>query len=236
MIEATAMSSRTRFFIAALLLTLLSALLCLGALTLLDHRLDSRAMQHFDSSIQAGVHHWTSPWLTRLMLTLTWIGSIKIFATSLTAVLIFLLLRRRHHAALLLGLTMVGAFTLNETLKLHFHRARPRVPWAIGDEHTFSFPSGHSLFSFVLYGTLSYLALRHATTLGRRISIMLPAMLLIVGIGISRIYLGMHFPSDVIAGYLTGAIWLYTVMALDTLWRTAEGRTATSSTIPNPSP
>ncbi len=233
MIEAIAMSSRTRFLILALLLTLLSTLLCLGALTLLDHRLDSPTMQQFDSSIQAQVHHWTSPWLTRVMLTFTRIGSIKIFATSLAAVLIFLLLRSRRHAAILLGLTMVGAFALNETLKLHFHRARPRVPWAIGDEHTFSFPSGHSLFSFVLYGTLSYLALRHATTLGRRISIVLPAMLLIVGIGSSRIYLGMHFPSDVLAGYLTGAIWLATVIGLDRMWRAAAGRAATSSIVPS---
>ena len=230
------MSARSRFLIIALLLTLLSALACFGALTLLDHRLDTPALYHFDSSIQTRVHAWTNPWFTRSMLVLTWIGSIKIFATSLVLVLIFLLLRRRQHSALLLGLTMVGAFALNEILKLHFHRTRPRVSWSIGDEHTFSFPSGHSLFSSVLYGTLSYLALRHATNLTRRISVIVPAILLVLGIGTSRIYLGMHFPSDVLAGYLTGMIWFGAIVAIDQVWCRTRDASTTAATAPNPSP
>lgn len=226
------MSQRSRFAILALLLTILGALACLGALTMLDHKLDTPSLRHFDLSLQTRIHEWASPSLTRCMLALTWIGSIKIFATSLAVVLLFLLQRKRHHAVVLLALTMLGAFALNETLKLHFHRPRPHVLWSIGDEHTFSFPSGHSLFSLVLYGTLSYLALHHAATLTRRLSILAPAILLILGIGLSRIYLGMHFPSDVLAGYVTGALWLGTIIAIDSAWHRTN---FTSSSAPIPS-
>ena len=116
----------------------------------------------------------------------------------------------------MLAFAVVGAFLLNESLKLHFHRARPQVPWAIGDEHTYSFPSGHALFAAALYGTLCYVALaRRGTTRLRQVLVLVPACVLVAGIGLSRIYLGMHWPTDVLAGWFTGSLWLVTVMAID---------------------
>ena len=207
-----------RFVLLSLLYVVVAAVLALGLLTALHARLDDPAVRHFDRAVQLGVHGWTRPWLTGVMLALTWIGSIKIFASSLGIVLAFLLAQRHRHAAALLGLSMLGALALNETLKLHFHRARPMVPWSIGDEHTFSFPSGHSLFSCVLYGTLAYLALHRPVSTKRRVAVLAPALLLPLGIGLSRIYLGMHYPTDVLAGYTVGVVWLAAVVAVDRAW------------------
>ena len=219
------LSPRARFFLAATLIGASDAALTLLLLTLLDHRLDRPPVRQFDLLAQARVHALTAPRLTPVMLALTSIGAIKIFATALALVLVYLVVRARRHEAALLGGAPAGAFALNETLKLHFHRLRPLVPWSLGDEHTFSFPSGHSLFSVVLYGTLAYIALRRPSSPRRRIGVLAPAILLPLGIGLSRIYLGMHFPTDVLAGWLTGALWLAAIIMIDHAWRArTDGR------------
>ena len=155
------------------------------------------------------------------MLAFTWIGSIKIFATALAIALMYQIFRNGRHDAALLFLAITGAFLLNESLKLHFHRMRPQIPWSIGDEHTFSFPSGHSLFSVVFYGTLAWCSFhrRHNNlSTRRRFGVLTPAILMPFCIGLSRIYLGMHYPTDVLAGWLTGALWLTGVIGIDLLW------------------
>ena len=128
---------------------------------------------------------------------------------------------------------------LNESLKLHFHRARPRVPWSIGDEHTFSFPSGHSLFAVVLYGTLAYLALGRGRSIAWRLGCVALATLMPLSIGVSRIYLGMHYPTDVLAGWLAGVLWLSAVGVIDRAWRvqiTTSPGTHSGSNCHPPSP
>lgn len=212
------MNPRVRLFVTALLFVFVSALASLLLLTLLNNHLEDPGLHHLDLATQTRVHSWTKPGLAEAMLALTWIGSIKIFASALALVLIAFLYWRKFHAAILLTASIIGAFILNETLKVHFHRTRPHVPWAIGDEHTFSFPSGHSLFAIALYGTLAYLALLRPTSVFRRLAILLPALLLVCGIGLSRIYLGMHYPSDVAAGFLVGSLWFTAIVAVDRAW------------------
>lgn len=182
------------------------------ALTALHANLDLPLIRRFDREAQMFVHGWTSPAVTRMMLALTWLGAIKIFAVALASFILLLWMQRRIREGALLAFSLIGAFLLNEGLKLHFHRARPAVAWAIGDEHTFSFPSGHSLFAVVLYGTLCWLSSRKA---GRTVPVV---VLLALGVGLSRIYLGMHWPTDVLAGWFAGIMWLLAVVALDSLW------------------
>lgn len=209
------MSQRIRFFATSLAILSLSVASTLLLLTLLHRQLSGTAVQHFDLLAQTRVHMMTNPLLTGFMLALTWLGAIKIFGPALACAVVWLALRGRGNEAALLGGGIAGAFILNETLKLHFHRPRPQVPWSIGDEHTFSFPSGHSLFAVVLYGTLAYLALRRSGRKRHRVWIVLPATLMPLSIGLSRIYLGMHYPTDVLAGWLAGAMWLGAIVAID---------------------
>ncbi len=207
-----------RLLLIAVLTASVTTSLTLLLLTLLDHRLDLPTLLHFDLTLQARIHALASPHITRAMLAFTWLGSVKIFASALALAIVYLLLRDSFHDSVLLGSAITGAFILNQTLKLHFHRARPHVPWSIGDEHTFSFPSGHSLFAVVFYGTLAYCALHRQTSTRRQLGILTPAMLMPVCIGTSRIYLGMHYPTDVAAGWLTGILWLTAVILIDLAW------------------
>ncbi len=214
------MSPRLRLLLSAAGIATLTTAITLVFLTLLDRRLDLPSVLHFDLLWQARIHSLASPLLTHVMVAFTWIGSIKIFATALTIALIYLALRDGLHDAILLFTAIAGAFILNETLKLHFHRMRPQVPWSIGDEHTYSFPSGHSLSSVVFYGTLAWCAIhrRHGRlTPRRRMAILTPALVMPIFIGLSRIYLGMHYPTDVLAGWTTGALWLSAIVASDIL-------------------
>ena len=168
------------------------------------------------------------------MRALTFIGSIEVFIpTLILAVTILLLigqkeqgirLVRKRQVSTLFAIGIGGALILNESFKAHFHRARPHVPWSIGDEHTFSFPSGHSLFSFVLYGLIAYSLLTRRDPLPRRLIVTAGCATLVLGIGVSRIYLGMHWPTDVLAGYLTAAIWLTITITIDRRWRAAVAR------------
>jgi undecaprenyl-diphosphatase len=216
------LSVRTVWVFAALVIAL-GAALALGVLTMLHAKLAEPSVMHFDHGVQWAVHGWASPGLTRVMRALTWLGSIKTFGSGLAVVVAVLLVQGRRHAAALLGLPMAGALALNEALKLHFHRARPVVPWSIGDEHTFSFPSGHSLFSVVLYGTVAYLALRRTASLSLRVVAVALAAGMPLAIGLSRIYLGMHYPTDVLAGFTAGAIWVGAVIGVDWGWCRRRG-------------
>ena len=91
-------------------------------------------------------------------------------------------------------------------------------------EPSFSFPSGHSVFAVVVYGMLIYIGMRHLRRMRERVAVVVAAGALIFGIGYSRIYLGVHYPSDVAAGYFVGAMWLGTVVAADWYLRRFRAR------------
>lgn len=131
-------------------------------------------------------------------------------ATVIVAALLWW--RRLHRDKVTFLIAMIGTCILIVVLKLYFHRSRPDVPWVLVEEDSFSFPSGHSIAAVVLYGSLLLLGLQHLRRLWQRLVISGLSIGMIVGIGVSRIYLGIHYPSDVAAGYLVGCTWLATVV------------------------
>lgn len=121
---------------------------------------------------------------------------------------IFLWNSRHHYSAALLWIAAVGAGLLNSILKVAFDRARPEVfPWRTPHVGLSSFPSGHATAAVVVYGTLAYLVARLAPTRFLRWLTWAVAAAVIVLIGVSRVYLGVHYPSDVAAGFLMGGAW-----------------------------
>ena len=111
---------------------------------------------------------------------------------------------------------LAGAELLNLILKLSFHRARPEVAFVHLD--TYSFPSGHAMISTAAYGALAYLAWGHIRTRSRRIVLVAGTVVLLGLIGFSRIYLGVHYLSDVLAGIAGGVFWLSVSIALQTVY------------------
>src|ERR1035438_8007586 len=107
--------------------------------------------------------------------------------------------------AVLVAAAALGGVALDEVMKLHFKRLRPEVPWAFVHEHSFSFPSGHSVLAMVMYGVIVYKTRDKLRSKWAKAALMVGAFLMVMGIGVSRVYLGVHYPSDVAGGYFVGA-------------------------------
>ena len=169
---------------------------------------------NFDLHIRLIVHGYANPNLTLAMEALSQVGSpLFLSGLFLVLVIIFLFIRWRY-AAIWLALAMAGAVGLDFTLKDLFHRARP-VPYFIPDPGSYSFPSGHALGSFCFYLVLAGLLTARIRALALRILIWVCAPLLVAAIGFSRVYLGVHWPTDVIAGYAAAAFWVAGLVTVD---------------------
>jgi len=119
-----------------------------------------------------------------------------------------LLARGRRADALLVGLSLAGAEALTFGLKLGFRRERPFFADPLAQESTFSFPSGHAMVSMAVYGALAFVLARGSTAWVTRAAVLAGATALVLLIGFSRLYLGVHYLSDVLAGLTAGLAWL----------------------------
>jgi undecaprenyl-diphosphatase len=171
-------------------------------------------LQQFDLRTRNIVHHFATPTLTKIMQGLTWLGSPAALSILFGIVVACFVLGKLRGPAAWLVVAMIGALLLDATLKLAFHRARP-VPFFGTAPASYSFPSGHALGSFIFYGVIAGLLCARIERRFIRILIWLAAALLVTGIGVSRIYLGVHHPTDVIAGYIAGAAWVSTLLFAD---------------------
>ena len=168
-----------------------------------------------DERIQDDLHGDATPVLTRVMFALTEIGSPQVLVPVIPLLAALLWWRGFRRAPIVWLAATGGAGALVLLLKLHFRRVRPDLPWAFVHEPSYSFPSGHSVLAVVVYGSLIFLGMRHLARAWERMAVCAVAGTLILGIGISRIYLGVHYPSDVAAGYFVGTVWLGAVAGAD---------------------
>lgn len=162
----------------------------------------------FDLRIISVVQGWETPGLTRWMKGFSWVGAtLPTTALSVLSVL-FLYFGLRHRYEVLFFIFNIGGSTiLNRVLKGVFRRERPDIH-RLAEELSYSFPSGHAMAAVSLYGALAYLLWRHIpSTAGRTLLIAISAFMIGM-ISISRIYLGVHYPSDVIGGLLGSGMWL----------------------------
>jgi undecaprenyl-diphosphatase len=184
----------------------------------------------FDDSVRAFVHSNASPALTSAMRFVTTLGSTLVLtAAGVCAAIIFLIAGWARSVALL-AVTMVGAAALNITLKLSFGRTRPTAFFDIPLPASYSFPSGHALLSFCFYWVIAAIITAHLRSLALRVLIWAAAAILVALIGFSRIYLGVHYPSDVLAGYAAGLIWVVSMSFGDYMLRKRAGKRDSSPT------
>jgi membrane protein DedA with SNARE-associated domain/membrane-associated phospholipid phosphatase len=163
---------------------------------------------HFDRALDAYLHAHATPPLTTFFLIVTALGSIEAMVLLGVVVATFLAWGRRW---VFLGswlAAVAGSAVLNRLLKGLFERPRPHFEHPLLVESSFSFPSGHAMESFVVYGMLAYFAVLAFRTWESRVAVVFGAALLVVLIGFSRMYLGVHYFSDVLAGYAAGGVWL----------------------------
>jgi membrane-associated phospholipid phosphatase len=211
-------------------LPLLSALVALGA-SLWAFGLIADAIVEEEAGTDQRLANWlheraTDP-LTDLFHGITFLGNfVTLLAVTVLAVTI-LWRRRERTDAVFVALAFVGAQLLSSSLKLGFRRDRPFFPDPLATESTFSFPSGHALVSLAVYGAIALVVARRLSTNGRRALLVAAVAVLVIAIGFSRLYLGVHFLSDVLAGYAAGIAWLsllYVALEARSRWWDAKPR------------
>ena len=147
------------------------------------------------------------PWLEGAMRDITSLGSASVLVLITAAVIVYLLMIRRPATALLIFIAVAGGQVLSSLLKAGIDRPRPDLVSHLVNETSFSFPSGHAMLSAVTYLTLGSLAARFLHGRTTKIFVLCLAVLTTVLVGISRVYLGVHWPSDVLAGWCAGFAW-----------------------------
>ena len=147
------------------------------------------------------------PWLQGTFLDLTALGSPVILGLVVLAVVGFLLLQTRYRTALFVFLTSTSGWVVNSALKNAFERTRPTAVPHLRDVASPSFPSGHALTSAVVYLTLGAVLMHVSNGRITKIYCLTTAMLLTLLAGVSRVCLGVHYPTDVIAGWIVGLFW-----------------------------
>jgi len=191
----------------SLLLGLTAAISVLVFLAWLTDEVLEGGTRAFDEAIRRAIHQIASPTLTTLMRGISFLGSTQFLFVATTVIVIWFIFRRWKREAILLAITMIGASLLNITLKLAFKRVRPEPFFNLATPKSFSFPSGHSLASFCFFGALAVILNARIGSRRLRLVISVTAAVLVLLIGISRIYLGVHYPTDVIAGFCAALIW-----------------------------
>jgi membrane-associated phospholipid phosphatase len=165
-----------------------------------------------DQAVAIILHNQATSTLTTFFLVITVMGSAEIFVLlGLVVTIIYAWQQRWLHVGTWLSALVGGAF-LNQLLKELFARSRPTLPDPLLIEAGYSFPSGHAMSSLIVYGVLAYFAVLTLPNWETRAVVILWAALLVLLIGFSRMYLGVHYFSDVVAGYAAGGVWLSTLI------------------------
>jgi undecaprenyl-diphosphatase len=198
---------------ALLLASLLAVVVCAWAFFAVANSVTTGHTQALDDQIMlqmraGGPSEPRGPsWLPGTMRDLTALGSAPVLVIFVLAVAGFLAVRRQHHALGLLLVATVGGILLNNVLKGAFARPRPPASFHLTEVRSMSFPSGHAMESAIIYLTLAALLARLVRTRVLQLYCVAVAALLTFVVGLSRVYLGVHYPTDVLAGWTAGLGW-----------------------------
>jgi undecaprenyl-diphosphatase len=161
-----------------------------------------------DLAIRGAVHSIASAPLTAAMKVVTQLGGGWFLWPLGTVVVLCLLFLKRGFDAAWFAYAVLGANLIDQAMKLFFQRPRPEPFFGYDKPDSYSFPSGHSFVSFCFYLTLAEVLIRPAWPLAGRLTGWSAAVLLVLSIGFSRIYLGVHYPTDVMGGYAGALVWI----------------------------
>jgi undecaprenyl-diphosphatase len=203
---------------ATLAAGLAASLLALMLFVWLGLQIRSGAPTPFDIASRAGLRSLESPAMSAIM----WGASVyaapgRLSPLGLIAAVVFLV-RGWRRGALLVVVTIAGAWLLDTGLKLFFARTRPEPFYDYYPApSSYSFPSGHALFSVCFFGGVAVLLTHRINSRVAQVAVWLLAAVIILLIGSSRVYLGVHYPTDVVGGYAVGLAWVTAVAFGDRL-------------------
>lgn len=173
----------------------------------------SGSTQAFDDAVLRWIGEHRPLNLEPVMLEITFLGTGTVVIAVVAVSALFLWLTRHQYSAALLLISAIGGVLLNNLLKVGFDRPRPQIfEWG-SHALSSSFPSGHAMSAAAVYGTVAYLAARLQKRYVHRVITLVIAFILIILIAVTRLYLGVHYPSDVLAGIIIGLAWASFCMA-----------------------
>lgn len=195
-----------------IIIVLVAFIIVVGGLNLfieLTDELKEKALAVYDQQITDFIIAHRSPTLTQFFIFMTYVGDfygylIVLILAFIVSLVFFKNWRYMAQTVLVLLLASIS----NTMLKRFVDRARPGIEHLVSVE-TLSYPSGHAMSAMAFYGFLIYIFYRFKMNIFLKYGIIILLLLTILSIGISRIYLGVHFPSDIAGGYIAGLIWVF---------------------------
>jgi undecaprenyl-diphosphatase len=188
-------------------------------------RLTTSAVNYDDQAIHTWVGHERQAAMTILLATATTMGGPVAGAAIVAVVAAALLVKNERALAIFLVVTAAAGALLNTGLKMIFARARPDLTAALAAAGSYSFPSGHAMASFIIFGALAYIAVRQPWSWATKSAALAIALTVVVLVGVSRVYLGVHWASDIAGAWTAGSVWLTSaVVAFEMLLRLRQRR------------
>jgi undecaprenyl-diphosphatase len=177
-----------------------------------------------DQEVREAVIAYRSPERTTAMLAVTATGDKRLLLVACPVVALALWAVKRHVSALFFVGSVVGGFGVSSLLKIAIARARPDQWAAIVKETTYSFPSGHTTMATVFFGGLAAIVFHLTKSPAARAFAVAGAAAVIIDVALSRVYLGAHWPTDTVAGMLTGLVWVVAFYETTETWERARAK------------
>ncbi len=195
-----------------IIIVLVALILFIGGINLFvefTSELQTETLAEYDQLVTNYVISYRSPMFTHYFRFMTEVGDVYGYLAVLVIVLLLtLLVFKKWKYVFQITLVLLLATVSNMMLKRSFDRARPDIEHWVAVK-TLSYPSGHAMSAMAFYGFLIYLIYRFKMNWILKITLIILLSILILSIGISRIYLGVHFPSDIFGGFVAGSIWVF---------------------------
>lgn len=204
-------------FIVSLIAGIAIGAVSLNGFLELTDGLQQQMLGNFDKSVTTFLYQYRGESMTNFVIFITNLGDPVAYAVIIIAVAIWFLLDKRSIRWLIQSVIILGSTSLlNVFIKHYISRPRPDMAMRLVEASSYSYPSGHSMCALAFYGFLIYLAYIKVKHTWAKLTAFILFPLLILGIGASRVYLGVHYPSDVLAGFAAGLFWLiFIIMAVN---------------------
>lgn len=195
-------------YYVTILISALLFIIAMNAFVELTDELAENELHGVDQSVTSFIVSFRKPWLTEYLTFITHLGDRNAYVIFTVLLAAYYFIKKRSWKFIIqTALVLILASLSSMVLKRVINRARPTLEHLV-TVNTLSYPSGHSMSAMAFYGFLVYLCLRYNMRRGVRYVFIALLVLVIVSIGVSRIYLGVHYPSDVAAGFIGGLIWV----------------------------